>query len=192
VVVYLTLLLYGSVAVPLYVAYAMEQAARRRFCRRMAAAAGGAQGQAGWQQQQQQQMVEPITQQQQRMRMDDVLPPATAAAGQELRAPRQQAMQQQQQDLYEHNGHIEADQLLFAEPAIDACSLGGNRNCVARWAVHLLLLLSMLLLCWSVSNAFALQLLPKVLSSQQLDLWCPNKPRLPFVMAGQVYTGGDF
>jgi hypothetical protein len=150
------MLLWGSVAMPLYVAYAVEQSARHRFCRRLAAAAAAtaAQGQARWQQQQQ-------------------------AADPD---------QQQQPD-----NNIDNDEQLFvADLVLDACSQGRIANGIARWAVHLLLLLSMLLVCWSLANAFALQLLPKMLSSQQLDFWCPNKPRLPFVMAGQVYTGGDF
>jgi Flp pilus assembly protein TadB len=165
VAVYVTLLLFGSVAMPLYVAYAVEQSARHRFCRRLAAAAAAAaaQGQVGWQQQLQQQQAGDATQ------------------------------QQQQQEVNNNNlGNHNNGQVFVADPVLDACSQGRIANSIARWAVHLLLLLSMLLLCWLLANAFALQLLPKMLNSQQLDLWCPNKPRLPFVMAGQVYTGGDF
>jgi hypothetical protein len=195
VVVYLTLLLFGSVAMPLYVAYAVEQAARRRFCRRLAAAdAGGGAGQgcAGWQQQQQ--LEGPA---QQRL-VNGVAPPASA--GQELMLLQQQPQhglqQQQLAGVDAINGYnADGNPLQFADPAdpsLDFGSLSSIPNGIARWAVHLLLLLSMLLLCWSLSNLFALQLLPKLLSSQQLDLWCPNKPRPPFVMAGQVYTGGDY
>jgi hypothetical protein len=156
------MLLWGSVAMPLYVAYAVEQSARHRFCRRLAAAAAAGQGQAAWQQQQQQ-----------------------------AAEPDQQQQQQQQQENDNNVINDNEEQLFVADPVLDACSQGRIANGIARWAVHLLLLLSMLLVCWSLANAFALQLLPKMLSSKQLDFWCPNKPRLPFVMAGQVYTGGN-
>jgi hypothetical protein len=169
VVVYVTLLLFGSVAMPLYVACAVEQSARHRFCRRLAAAAGAAvgQGQAGWQQQQQQ-GAEPVQAQQRQN-----------AGGR----------QQQQQDDNNHIVNDDSEQFYVADPALDVCSQGRISNGITRWAVHLLLLFSMLLLCWLLANAFALQLLPRVFDGQQLDFWCPNRPRLPFVMAGQVYMG---
>ncbi|WIA38287.1 hypothetical protein OEZ86_001627 [Tetradesmus obliquus] len=185
-VLYLTLLLWGSVAMPLYVAYVAEQAARQRFCRRLAAAdtGGAVQGRAGWAQQ--------LQQQQQQQLVDEAVP--LAAAGREMLPPPQQEMQQQQQQQQAlNNGYItDGDLLVLADPGMESCSVSSIPNGIARWAVHLLLLLSMLLLCWSLANLFALQLLPKLLGSQQLDFWCPNKPHPPFVMAGQVYTGGDY
>jgi hypothetical protein len=58
-----------------------------------------------------------------------------------------------------------------------------------RWCMHLLVLSAMLLGSWLLSNAFALVLLPKVLSPQQLERWCHNRPYTPYVIAGQVYEG---
>jgi len=62
-------------------------------------------------------------------------------------------------------------------------------NSCMRWCVHVLVLVVLLAGCWLVSNAVALVLLPRVLSSQQLDRWCPNRPYAPYVIAGQVYDG---
>jgi hypothetical protein len=52
-----------------------------------------------------------------------------------------------------------------------------------------LMLVVMLIISWLLSNAFALVLLPKVLSTCQLDRWCPNRPHVPFVDAGLPYEG---
>lgn len=60
-------------------------------------------------------------------------------------------------------------------------------DAAAGWAVHLLLLLAMLLGCWLLANAVALNLLPRVISSQQLARWCPNKPHVPYRIAGHTY-----
>jgi hypothetical protein len=60
---------------------------------------------------------------------------------------------------------------------------------VVRWCLHALVLACLLVACWLLANAFALVLLPHVLSSRQLQRWCPNKPLAPFVIAGEVYEG---
>lgn len=58
-----------------------------------------------------------------------------------------------------------------------------------RWCAHVLVLAAMLVGSWAVSNAIVLGLLPKVLSRQQLERWCPNRPFTPYVIAGQIYEG---
>jgi hypothetical protein len=58
-----------------------------------------------------------------------------------------------------------------------------------RWCVHVVLLTTMLICSWAVSNTLMLGLLPRLLSRQQLDRWCPNRPFTPYVIAGQVYEG---
>lgn len=58
-----------------------------------------------------------------------------------------------------------------------------------RWLVHALALVVMLVLSWVICNAVVLSLLPRVLTQQQLSLWCPNRPYPPYVIAGQVYEG---
>jgi hypothetical protein len=58
---------------------------------------------------------------------------------------------------------------------------------LGAWAVHIVAVVGMLLLCWVVSEVVALVLLPKLLSSEQLANWCPNSPRVPFRIAGEVY-----
>jgi hypothetical protein len=58
-----------------------------------------------------------------------------------------------------------------------------------RWGTHLAVLLSMLVLCWLVSNGLALVVLPRLLSPWQLQRWCPNRPLIPYVIAGDVYHG---
>jgi hypothetical protein len=58
-----------------------------------------------------------------------------------------------------------------------------------RWLVHALVLVVMLVFSWLVCNALVLSLLPRVLTQQQLSLWCPNRPYPPYVIAGQVYEG---
>jgi uncharacterized iron-regulated membrane protein len=58
---------------------------------------------------------------------------------------------------------------------------------IGAWAVHIVAVVGLLLLCWVLSEAVALVLLPKLLNSQQLAYWCPNRPRAPFNIAGEVY-----
>jgi hypothetical protein len=58
---------------------------------------------------------------------------------------------------------------------------------LGAWAVHILAVAGMLLLCWVLSEVVALLLLPKLLSSEQLAYWCPNKPLIPFKIAVEVY-----
>lgn len=58
-----------------------------------------------------------------------------------------------------------------------------------RWSMHLLVLSAMLFGSWLLSNGFALVLLPRILSPQQLERWCPNRPYPPYLIAGQVYEG---
>jgi hypothetical protein len=60
-----------------------------------------------------------------------------------------------------------------------------------RWLVHLLALCSLFLLCWLAANAFALLLLPRVLSRRQLAFFCPNRPYAPYLIAGEVYCGSE-
>jgi len=88
---------------------------------------------------------------------------------------------------------LKAEELAAAEgaavPRLSLSDVLSSSNAVVRWCVHVLVLVVLLVGCWLVSNAVALVLLPRVLSSQQLGRWCPNRPYAPYVIAGQVYDG---
>lgn len=64
-----------------------------------------------------------------------------------------------------------------------------SSNPLVRWCTHLVVLVAMTMACWLVANGFALVLLPRVLNSQQLNRWCPNRPYTPYSIAGEVYQG---
>lgn len=64
-----------------------------------------------------------------------------------------------------------------------------SSNVLVRWGTHLVVLLMLMVLCWLVAVGFALSVLPRVLSSHELDRWCPNRPFTPYVIAGEVYEG---
>jgi hypothetical protein len=53
--------------------------------------------------------------------------------------------------------------------------------------LHITVLLLSLLVSWQGSAAVVHLLLPKLLSPQQLNAWCPNRPVVPYVSAGVTY-----
>jgi hypothetical protein len=57
-----------------------------------------------------------------------------------------------------------------------------------RMTMHLLLLVALLLLCWCTALLGA-ELLWRQLTAEQLLYLCPSGPRIPFLIAGQVYHG---
>jgi hypothetical protein len=57
-------------------------------------------------------------------------------------------------------------------------------NCIV---MHMAALAAIFLLCDLTANFVALVLLPRVLSSHQLQLWCPAQPYIPYKIAAEVY-----
>jgi hypothetical protein len=180
---------FTSVAVPLYLSHLVDQAARRRYRRTVAASLAAATAAADQLAQQQQQLgqisssaaaaaglVPVLTQQRQRLETtDSQVAPVSFS-------------QQGAGDTNQPGGGavvISEQQWKAAFQAAESeASLGSY---LGAWAVHILAVVGMLLLCWVVSEVVALVLLPKLLSSEQLAHWCPNRPRVPFRIAGEVY-----
>ncbi|KAF8062033.1 hypothetical protein HT031_004293 [Scenedesmus sp. PABB004] len=165
VVVYCTLMLFGSLCVPLYMVHVNERAARRRFAHSVraqaaaqAAAAAAAAGQPVLRDWLDERGAGQLEQQQR--------PPW------ELLASEQQGQQQEQQQQVQGGGLAVAD---------------GRSSVLVAWSVHALMLLAMFLLSWLCATVLALEVLPRVLSPAALDRWCPNRPLTPFVIAGQVH-----
>jgi hypothetical protein len=67
----------------------------------------------------------------------------------------------------------------------DDCQRGSLLNTLT---MHLLVLVALLLVCWGVALLGA-HLLWRQLSASQLEYLCPAGPRVPFLIAGQVYDG---
>eukprot|EP00775_Hariotina_reticulata_P010185 gene10185-10345_t len=79
-----------------------------------------------------------------------------------------------------------------AEGALEAVLLSLNREAASSsllnsFAGHMAALAAVFLLCNLAANFVALVLLPRMLSSLQLQLWCPAQPYTPYRIAGEVY-----
>lgn len=79
-----------------------------------------------------------------------------------------------------------------AEGALEAVLLSLNREAASSsllnsLVMHMAALAAVFLMCDLAANFVALVLLPKMLSSLQLQLWCPAQPYTPYKIAGEVY-----
>lgn len=84
---------------------------------------------------------------------------------------------------------VAAEQRYHGPPIPSFRDLVTSSTALVRWGTHMVVLLVLFVLCWLVSNGFALVVLPRVLSSKELYRWCPNRPFAPYVIAGEIYEG---
>jgi hypothetical protein len=188
---------------PLYVAFVLEQAAYKRYKRTRIAAQAAQQQQAlgnlgsTAQQAPADAPIGNALQPEQQWNDDAAAPPAAALV--------HFTLQQQQQQLGEaqHWWHRLASprilnssysdalppHLQLPPHLADALEQDAQQGSVLiRWMVHLLALVALLLLCWCVA-VLGTELLLRQLTREQLEYLCPPGPRVPFLIAGQVYDG---
>lgn len=206
VAIYGFMCLFASFALPLYVMYVWELGAQQRWLQQTAAAAAGDAGvqpvatslgtgaQAG-------PSLVPVAaqrssigegvQQDALTAADPCLQPAAGAR----RVPASAADSRAGSGITRLEAICRRAEAVAAEQRLASPHMPSLRDLLTsdfglvRWATHLGVLLLMLVLCWLVSNGVALVVLPRLLSPWQLQRWCPNRPLVPYVIAGEVYHG---
>jgi hypothetical protein len=183
---------------PLYVAYVLEQAADRRFMRTRSTTAAA-------------QIAATLDSSDQRSAVaaapagDSSSPHmeqpqnGTAAAGSDTQPDRQQQQQGAARTLWQRLTVITRYQtatsfadavpphLRLPQQLTDALSEDAQQGSLLNTlTMHLLVLVVLLLVCWGAALVGS-HLLWHHLSASQLEYLCPAGPRVPFLIAGQVY-----
>lgn len=111
-----------------------------------------------------------------------------SSAGRSIHAPSSAGAASSQQDPFIRavDAALDATQLPLAGALGPLLKIA---SAFLRWCMHLLVLGAMLVGTWLLANGLALVVLPRVLSRQQLEHWCPNRPYPPYLIAGQIYEG---